>query len=123
MSDVRDPDTDQQLPEPGKQFVQEVMIEELGGWNLPDMIQEAIERGIRQRRELGIRKYKTPLMTHNGRDALADAWDEALDLFTYLYQLELEDPGHGFAEQSQAAIQILEDLADRRIERGDVEFS
>lgn len=73
MGDVRDPERDQPLPVPGKIPVQEVMI-----------------GAIRERREHGKRKYGRALETHNGRDALKDAWEEAIDLFTYLTQMRLE---------------------------------
>lgn len=73
MGDIRDPERDQQLPAPGRLPVQDIMI-----------------RAIGERREYGIRKYGRPLETHNGRDALKDAWEEALDLFTYLTQVRLE---------------------------------
>jgi hypothetical protein len=73
MSDTRDPQRDQPLPTPGKQNVQQALIAALG-----------------ERMEYGVRKYGTPLQTHNGRDALVDAWEEALDLLTYLTQMRLE---------------------------------
>jgi hypothetical protein len=73
MGDVRDPGRDQPLPKPGGLPVQEIMI-----------------GVIRERREYGRRKYGRPLETNNGRDALKDAWEEALDLFTYLTQMRLE---------------------------------
>jgi hypothetical protein len=41
---------------------------------------------IAERREHGIRTYGTPLQAHNGRDALRDAYEEALDLAMYLRQ-------------------------------------
>lgn len=73
MSDIRDPYRDQPLPAPGRQPVQAALVD-----------------AIRERTEYGRRKYGTPLMTHNGRDALTDAWEEALDLVTYLTQMRLE---------------------------------
>lgn len=39
-----------------------------------------------KRRMAGISKYGTALRTHNGRDALIDAYQEALDLCLYLRQ-------------------------------------
>jgi len=42
---------------------------------------------IRARRELGIQRYGTALQAHNGRDALRDAYEEALDLAMYLRQV------------------------------------
>lgn len=38
----------------------------------------------RSRDEMGMRKYGTRLQSHNGRDPLKDAYEEALDLAVYL---------------------------------------
>jgi len=73
VSQTRDPEHDQQLPTPGHQPVQAALI-----------------RALAERRDYGARKYGRPLETHNGRDALTDAWEEALDLLTYLTQMRLE---------------------------------
>ena len=43
-----------------------------------------------RRDAMGRKKYGGPLMTHNGRDALWDAYQEALDLVMYLRQAILE---------------------------------
>ncbi len=48
---------------------------------------------LQQRVGEGHRKYGTYLMTHNGRDALRDAWEEAADLLFYLQQAALERAG------------------------------
>jgi hypothetical protein len=48
---------------------------------------------FRARDEFGRRKYGTPLQPHNGRDALADAFQEALDLAVYLRQAIYERDG------------------------------
>src|SRR5690606_36299771 len=45
---------------------------------------------LKERTRRGIRKYGRPLETHNGRDALWDAYEEALDLVQYLRQAILE---------------------------------
>ena len=42
---------------------------------------------LRERSLAGVRKYGTELKTENGRDALVDAYQEALDLCCYLRQL------------------------------------
>ncbi len=42
-----------------------------------------------KRKAVGIKRYGTPLQASNGRDALLDAYEEALDLVVYLRQ-ELE---------------------------------
>jgi hypothetical protein len=52
---------------------------------LPTLIKDLVARGV-----LGQGKYGKPLQTHNGRDALMDAYQEALDLSMYLCQLIME---------------------------------
>lgn len=49
-------------------------------------IQSLVIDDIRTRREVGIERYGTPLQPFNGRDALRDAYEEALDLAMYLRQ-------------------------------------
>jgi hypothetical protein len=46
-----------------------------------------------QRRLTGLDRYGTPLQPGNGRDALADAYAEALDLCVYLRQAIAERDG------------------------------
>lgn len=41
---------------------------------------------IEARRDLGIKRYGVALQAGNGRDALRDAYEEALDLSVYLRQ-------------------------------------
>lgn len=48
-------------------------------WEL--VIQDMLERN-----QIGIKKYGTPLQPWNGRNALVDAYQEALDLCVYLRQ-------------------------------------
>lgn len=45
---------------------------------------------MKARAQEGEAKYGTPLMTHNGRDALVDAYQEILDAIQYLKQAQLE---------------------------------
>jgi hypothetical protein len=58
------------------------------------IVQDAVCVDIQQRKQVGIVRYGTPLQAHNGRDALRDAYEEALDLACYLKQvlLEREEP-------------------------------
>ena len=56
--------------------------------DLPDDVAEA----LRLRRQFGLDKYGTVLRSHNGRDPLADALQEALDLIVYLQQSIMERP-------------------------------
>lgn len=41
---------------------------------------------MKARDQVGRERYGTPLQPHNGRDALVDAYQEALDLVVYLRQ-------------------------------------
>lgn len=45
---------------------------------------ELVKQDMAKRNEFGIKKYGTPLQGFNGRDALKDAYEEALDLCVYL---------------------------------------
>lgn len=47
-------------------------------------------RDIQDRIDAGEKKYGTKLMTNNGRNALWDAYQEAIDLVMYLRQEILE---------------------------------
>lgn len=50
-----------------------------------DVWAEVIEDMV-ERRQVGIERYNTPLQRFNGRDAMVDAYQEALDLLVYLRQ-------------------------------------
>lgn len=52
---------------------------------------EMLVAAIRERAEAGKERYGTYLFTHNGRNALRDALQEALDLPIYLFQAILEE--------------------------------
>lgn len=56
---------------------------------LPFVIQD-----LKDRSDLGLSRYGTRLRAHNGRNALWDAYQEALDLVMYLRQAILEMDGH-----------------------------
>lgn len=56
-------------------------------------VQSLVIADVEARREMGIAKYGTPLQAHNGRDALMDAYQEALDLACYLRQAIAERDG------------------------------
>jgi hypothetical protein len=49
-----------------------------------------VEADLRARIAKGTAEYGEPLRTHNGRDALQDAYEEALDLALYLRQVIAE---------------------------------
>lgn len=57
-------------------------------------IQSLVRHDLEQREQVGIERYGTALQAHNGRDALRDAYEEALDLACYLRQaIEERDRG------------------------------
>lgn len=88
---------DQPLPHGGRECVQDALIQE-----------------IRARKELGCQRYGSPLMTHNGRSAIRDAREEALDLTVYLMQVELELRDL-LAERDQLAAALADQRGARRI--------
>ncbi len=49
-------------------------------------IQDLVIEDMRERKRIGEERYGTPLQAYNGRDALIDAYQEALDLCCYLRQ-------------------------------------
>jgi hypothetical protein len=51
---------------------------------------EMVKQDLEARAELGVTKYGERLLANNGRDALLDAYQEALDLCMYLRQ-EIEE--------------------------------
>lgn len=53
-------------------------------------IQTLVIQDIEERRQVGISRYGTALQPNNGRDALRDAYEEAIDLSMYLKQLMVE---------------------------------
>lgn len=57
--------------------------------NIP--VWEQVIHDMQERNQIGIKRYKTPLQTFNGRNALIDAYQEALDLSVYLKQRILEE--------------------------------
>jgi hypothetical protein len=56
-------------------------------------IQDLVITDIADRKAVGLERYGTLLQAHNGRDALMDAYQEALDLAIYLRQVIAERDG------------------------------
>lgn len=56
-------------------------------------VADMVVMDIMSRKQFGMMKYGTALQPHNGRDALADAYQEALDLCKYLRQAIYERDG------------------------------
>ena len=75
-------------PRPGKTYVFPVIEQILS--NLDIEGSEDFLRLIRQRRQYGLNKYGTELMTHNGRNSFEDAFQEIGDCMAYVVQAKLE---------------------------------
>jgi len=74
-----------------------------GGWgNVQALVREDLE--VRER--VGVQRYGSPLRIFNGRDALVDAYQEAMDLTVYLRQAIAE---RDFASE-QEALETADDL-------------
>ena len=73
--------------------------------NTHNDIQSQVISDIKERRRLGVVRYGTPLQPFNGRDALRDAYEEAMDLAMYLKQMlvEREELEYQEALEHQAA--------------------
>lgn len=56
----------------------------------PDSVWALVIADMAQRDAEGVRKYQRPLQSHDGRDTLWDAYEEALDLAVYLRKAILE---------------------------------
>ena len=56
-------------------------------------VQSAVRADLEVREALGIHRYGTSLQPGNGRDALRDALEEAMDLVCYLKQALIERDG------------------------------
>lgn len=72
---------------------------------------------IKQRKQIGIERYGTPLQAFNGRDALQDAYEEAIDLCMYLKQLivERETMDSNIYQDATFQTQIYADAANEFI--------
>lgn len=56
-------------------------------------IADLVAQDVLSRKEMGMKKYGTALQGFNGRDALKDAYEEAVDLCKYLRQALYERDG------------------------------
>lgn len=85
--------SEQTAPSTGEE-VWPLVIRDVGAFRLrtDPAIVDALEADMRERCEAGRRLHGKPLRVGDGRDALLDAYAEALDLVGYLRQ-EMETPG------------------------------
>lgn len=57
------------------------------------VMHDLVAQDLAGRLAVGVERYGQPLQAHNGRDALRDAYEEALDLTVYLRQAIYERDG------------------------------
>ncbi len=68
----------------------------------PDPLVRAMAQDMGNRHRKGMETYGVPLQPFNGRDAVLDAYEEALDLVVYAKQMEIESGTTGSAEYAGA---------------------
>jgi hypothetical protein len=78
-------------------------------------MQDLVLEDVLERKRVGIERYGQPVLPHNGRDALVDAYQEALDLCMYLRQAIYERDHPQESEVSRGAKAYLHDKGDDRI--------
>lgn len=59
---------------------------------LPDVV-DIVQADLTARKRMGTAKYGRPLQPYNGRSALRDAYEEALDMTLYLREKIFEETG------------------------------
>lgn len=59
-------------------------------------VQDLVIQDMEARKKVGLKEYGTLLYPHNDRDALQDAYEEALDLCCYLKQALVERDSRDF---------------------------
>ncbi len=81
-------------------LVQTPVFKENNGWGQPlpkespfPALWPLVQVDMQTRDSFGAYKYNTQLKAFNGRDALKDAYEEALDLVVYLRQVLFERDG------------------------------
>ncbi len=85
---TKDVATHQPAPTGEGAVVLDAVIANLQGWDDRDGV--LLIPDLKARAEEGLKKYGIYLRTNNGRDALMDAYQEALDLVMYTGQFYLE---------------------------------
>lgn len=67
-------------------------------------IADIVKEDIEARKQVGIKRYGTPLQPFNDRNALVDAYEEVLDLACYLKQRIIEEEAVDFGECPNCAV-------------------
>lgn len=107
----------QPAPKPGgvdvwPLVIQSMLRSEYAGVPQNDLTAELVQR-MAARDALGRERYGTSLQTGNGRDALMDALEEALDLCAYTRQAFEEDSHAADWTTHRMAVQLAARLLER----------
>lgn len=87
-----------------------------------DDVTTALTNLIQERAEQGERKYGRRLQTFNGRSAIRDALEEAIDQSAYLMQAYLEEQRKGeVLAEAITALEAAHSLLDGAMKRGGVD--
>ncbi len=104
---------DQVLPKPGQVNVgPEVIKDVLSFHDFRSGLVQSVATDFETRIQLGIERYGHPLQTHNGRDAMKDAYDELLDAAHYLKQIILEGPNPTVLLAYWSVLSLIFDLKE-----------
>jgi hypothetical protein len=107
----------QPAPVTGKEDVTPGLIAYVREYTKPGPITHRFIAELEKRNQIGIETYGTPLQTFNGRHALQDALEEALDACQYLWQ-DAREKNKRWSAALDTAIQLaLYILMDMRGEQ------
>jgi hypothetical protein len=79
-------------------------------------ITDLVVQDLHDRKKIGIQRYGTPLQANNGRNALLDAYEEALDLCQYLRQKLEEQRLSGHLQLETEVSMLVKEVALARSE-------
>lgn len=74
------------------------------------LVLQLMRQDMLERHEQGVAKYGVGLQPFNGRDALKDAYQEALDCMVYVMQAHIESPGEATSVAFKRAAELAEQL-------------
>ncbi len=83
-----------------------------------DPLSAAVRADLIERAGAGVKKYGTPLMTRNGRDALWDFYQETLDAIMYARQEDMETPDFDSWALYEDAVRLAKRVRARIDARG-----
>jgi hypothetical protein len=98
---MNDAATEQPSPIPGQQPVLPTVIRCMEMADCREIIPD-----LESRARMGYQRYGTYLMTHNGRDALMDCYQELLDGLMYVHQAMMERNEEGVHRLSRIRMYI-----------------